>query len=350
MTNIIISMKAHCTYFLNECLNFFSSSALSCWIVSLCFRSISRISKMWPLFFGFTDIHGLFMDWLNPLDITLVFRSWFTLLTAACQSPDKCQRYDLPLLYWDCLTRPSHLIHPLENPNALIPRGNIYFFFYNLLSNDLLIAASNLTENYGSFLGNQIFTHFMPVYVAQVSREDARGNRLWGAALCESLRCHSSTATVMSGGQPYDSLLLSLWCWIIYCLINAMSVLDFDFVFIPVQTLLHAEALLNIVKNKNNPCPHRRSQISVLKALMLQNVSSKDRSSKKKRKKKHARIHAPIRGICVLWTCWALWFTSFKELLLIHCFDSPQPSLTCRLVTGERFSFSRAEMDNCWSY
>lgn len=68
--------------------------------------------------------------WLNPLDITLVFGSWFTLLTAACQSPDKCQRYDLPLLCWDCLTRPSHLIHPLENPNALIPRGNIFFTIY----------------------------------------------------------------------------------------------------------------------------------------------------------------------------------------------------------------------------
>lgn len=33
--------------------------------------------------------------------------------------------------------------------------------------------------------------------------------------------------------------------------------------------------------NKNNPCPHRRSQISALKALMLQNVSSVDRSGKK---------------------------------------------------------------------
>lgn len=68
--------------------------------------------------------------WLKPLDIALVFGPWFTLLTAACQSPDKCQRYDLPLLYWDCLTRPSHLIHPLENPNALIPRGNIFFTIY----------------------------------------------------------------------------------------------------------------------------------------------------------------------------------------------------------------------------
>lgn len=96
--------------------------------------------------------------------------------------------------------------------------------------------------------------------------------------------------------------------------------------------------------NKNNPCPHRRSQISVLKALMLQNVSSMDRSSKK-----HAHTW-PISGVYVLWTCWAPWFTSFKELLLIHCFDSPQPSLTRRPVTGEHFSFSGVEMDNCWSY
>lgn len=166
------------------------------------YRTISRIfSLKWALFCGFTDIH-----WLTPTDITVVSRPCFTLLTAACQSPDKCQRYDLPLLYWDCLTRPSHLIHPLENPNALIPRGNI--FFYNLLSNDLLIAASILTENYRSFLGNQIFTHFLSVYVAQVSGEGARGDWLWGAAECESLRCHSYAATGMSGGQPYDSLLL----------------------------------------------------------------------------------------------------------------------------------------------
>lgn len=66
--------------------------------------------------------------------------------------------YDLPLLYWDCLTPPSLLIHPPENPNALIPRGNHFFFFNNLLSNDLLIVASTLRENYRSFLGNQIFT------------------------------------------------------------------------------------------------------------------------------------------------------------------------------------------------
>lgn len=36
--------------------------------------------------------------------------------------------------------------------------GIIFFFLNNLLSNDLLIVASTLTENYRSFLGNQIFT------------------------------------------------------------------------------------------------------------------------------------------------------------------------------------------------
>lgn len=66
---------------------------------------------------------------MNPSDISRLFWSFVTLLTAACQSPDECQRYDLPLLYWDCLTPPSRLIHPQENPNALIPRGNHFFFF-----------------------------------------------------------------------------------------------------------------------------------------------------------------------------------------------------------------------------
>lgn len=79
------------------------------------------------------------------------------MLTSTCQSPDECQRYDLPLLYWDCLRPSSLLINPLESPNAQIPRG-IFFFLNNLLSNDLLIVASTLTENYRSFLGNQIFT------------------------------------------------------------------------------------------------------------------------------------------------------------------------------------------------
>lgn len=40
-------------------------------------------------------------------------------------------------------------------------QGGIFiylFIFNNLLSNDLLIVASTLTENYRSFLGNQIFT------------------------------------------------------------------------------------------------------------------------------------------------------------------------------------------------
>lgn len=62
-------------------------------------------------------------------DIGRLARSSVTLLTAACLSPDECQRYDLPLLYWDCLTPLSCLIHPQENPNALIPRGNNFFFF-----------------------------------------------------------------------------------------------------------------------------------------------------------------------------------------------------------------------------
>lgn len=75
----------------------------------------------------------------------------------------------------------------------------IFFFLYNLLSNDLLIVASTLTENYQSFLGNQIFTPFMGVYVAQVSGGSARGNWLWGAAVCETLRCHT---TATANGMP----------------------------------------------------------------------------------------------------------------------------------------------------
>lgn len=157
----------------------------------------------------FPDIHGLgFL--MSPSDMSQVSWTFFILLTAACQSPDECQRYDLPLLYWDCLTPPSRLIHPPENPNALIPRGNNFFFLYNLLSNDLLIEASTLTENYRSFWGNQIFTPFMSVYVAQVSGDSVRGNWLWGAAVCESLWCHSSAANAMPNGWTCDSLLLSL--------------------------------------------------------------------------------------------------------------------------------------------
>lgn len=57
-----------------------------------------------------------------------IFWPCFTLLTFAFQSPDDCRRYDLHLLCWDCLTPPPHLIHPLENPNALILRGNIYIY------------------------------------------------------------------------------------------------------------------------------------------------------------------------------------------------------------------------------
>lgn len=147
---------------------------------------------------------------MNPSDISRLSWSSVTPLTAACQSPDECQRYDLPLLYWDCLTAPSCLIHPQENPNALIPTGNNFFFLYNLLSNDLLIVASTLTENYRSFLGNQIFTPFMSVYVARVSRDRVRGNWLWGAAVCESLRCHSTATNGMPNGWPCDSLLLSI--------------------------------------------------------------------------------------------------------------------------------------------
>lgn len=40
-------------------------------------------------------------------------------------------------------------------------QGGFFFFLNNLLSNDLLIVASTLTENYRSFLGNQIFTRWV---------------------------------------------------------------------------------------------------------------------------------------------------------------------------------------------
>lgn len=235
---------------------------------------------------------------MNPSDILRLSRSFFTLLTAACQSPDEWQRYDLPLLYWDCLTPSSRLIRPPENPNALIPTGNHFLiFFYNLLSNDLLIVASTLTENYRSFLGNQIFTPFMSVYVAQVSRDSVRGYWLWGAAVCESLQCHSSTASAVPRGWPCDSLLLSTSLSIVlhYLSVDKYSVgAWFQYGFktyffhshiISMQEPLWGMSVLGERKKrkiiKNNPCSHRRSQISVLKALMLQNVSSVDRSSKK---------------------------------------------------------------------
>lgn len=64
--------------------------------------------------------------WKNPSDIGRLAR--LLCHAADSRSPDECQRYDLPLLYWDCLTPPSCLIHPQENPNVLIPRGNIFFF------------------------------------------------------------------------------------------------------------------------------------------------------------------------------------------------------------------------------
>lgn len=170
---------------------------------------------------------------MNPSDISRLPWSFLTLLTAACQSPDECQRYDLPLLYWDCLTPPSRLIHPQESPNALIPRGNNFFFLYNLLSNDLLIAASTLTENYRSFLGNQIFAPFMSVYVAQVSRDSVRGNWLWGAAACESLQCHSLAANGMPRGWPCYSL-PALSIVLHYLLADKYSVRAwFQYVFIP---------------------------------------------------------------------------------------------------------------------
>lgn len=165
-------------------------------------------------------------------------RSFLTLLTAACHSPDECQRYDLPLLYWDCLT--PHLASSILRRILMhwYQRG-IIFFLYNLLSNDLLIVASTLTENYRSFLGNQIFTPFVSVYVAQVSGDGVRGSWLWGAAVCESQRCHSSAANGMPSGWSCDFLLLSLFHSILlhYLLVDKYSVWALSqYVFIPFQT------------------------------------------------------------------------------------------------------------------
>ncbi len=55
-------------------------------------------SKITFLFCIFPDIPELGGQ-MNPSDISRLSWSFFTLLTAACQSPDECQRYDLPLLY-----------------------------------------------------------------------------------------------------------------------------------------------------------------------------------------------------------------------------------------------------------
>lgn len=71
-------------------------------------------------------------DRTNRSDISWLSRPFFTLLTAACRSPDERERYDLPFFYWDCLTPSSRPIHPQENPNALIPRGNLFFFFFTI--------------------------------------------------------------------------------------------------------------------------------------------------------------------------------------------------------------------------
>lgn len=51
---------------------------------------------------------------------------------ADSHSSDECQRYDFPALYWDCLAPLSFPIHPQENPNVLIPRGNIFFFVFTI--------------------------------------------------------------------------------------------------------------------------------------------------------------------------------------------------------------------------
>lgn len=84
------------------------------------------------------------------------------------------------------------------------------------------------------------------------------------------------------------------------CLILILFFILSQFILLP--NVISVEVHLNIVKkaekNKNIPCPHRRSQISELKALMLQNVSSTDRLSKKK---KHARTHLTNqRRLCVV--------------------------------------------------
>ena len=156
---------------------------------------------------------------MNPSDISRLSWYFLTLLTAACQSPDECQRYDLPHLYWDCLTLPSSLIHPQENPNALIPRGNNFFSFTIYLAMIYwlwLPPSQRITDPFWEIR----FSHLSWVCMWRRSQETVRGGRggegggggggdwLWGAAVCESLRCHSSAANGMPSGCPCDSLLL----------------------------------------------------------------------------------------------------------------------------------------------
>lgn len=169
-------------------------------------RTNSRIFNFkWALFCGFTGIHGL-IDWIPQISASSpgpASPCWQLLAKVQINAKGMICLFSIETVAHAHLTSFilwRILMHWYRG-------GFFFFFFYNLLSNDLLIAASNLTENYRSFLGNQIFTHFLSVYVAQVSREGARGDWLWGAAECESLRCHSYAATGMSGGQTCDSLL-----------------------------------------------------------------------------------------------------------------------------------------------
>lgn len=148
--------------------------------------------------------HHLSAGWRSPV----------TMLTV--QSPDGFQRYELPLLYWDCLTPPSCFIHPQENPNAQIPKGDLSFFFFTICLPMIywlrLPPSQRITDPFWEIR----FSHLSLMCTWRGSPETVKGgNWLWGAAVCESLWCHSA-ANGASSGRPlhlslYSSALFSSW-------------------------------------------------------------------------------------------------------------------------------------------
>lgn len=167
--------------------------------------------------------HSWAWYWMNPSDIGRLCWSSVTVLTAIVQMNAKGM---ICLFFIEIV---SHL--PLAS--SILRRilmhwyqgGIIFFFLYNLLSNDLLIAASILTENYRSFLGNLIFTPFMSVYVAQVSR-DGLGETDFEAQSCVNL-CGVTPLLPMVPpmDSSCDSLLLSPKFFIVlhYLLVDKYS-------------------------------------------------------------------------------------------------------------------------------
>lgn len=161
------------------------------------------LSILIHIVFTFCTILGPFVD-IPEQRLNRACRYWSSPQVlchpADSHSSDECQRYDFPALYWDCLAPLSFPIHPQENPNVLIPRGNIYFFVFTICLAMIYWLLLPPSQRLLILFGKSDFHTFrVRVYVAQVSRGDVKGNWLWGAAVFESLRCHSSAANGTSG-------------------------------------------------------------------------------------------------------------------------------------------------------